>query len=157
MEMNLIPSASLLIYFKEYENFHHTRGNKITHMMGIPLVLFSLVGLLAHVVLWGGHDFTGVRLDLGNLLVLAGALFSIRVDYKLGIPFTLFALLNYLIARHLTYPVLGGLQVLGWIAQLVGHWVYEKKSPAFFTSMEHLFVGPMWLFAWLIQYYRPTP
>jgi hypothetical protein len=46
------------------------------------------------------------------------------------------------------------LQVVGWAFQLFGHYVYEKKSPAFLTTLSHLFVGPMWIFARWIGYYQ---
>ena len=152
--MKTLPSSALLIHFKDYEQFHQTKGNKFTHLPGIPLVLFSLVGLLAHVILWAPHPGSLFRIDLGLLLVLFGAAFSLKVDYKLGIPFALYAYLNYLLARHVPLSYLAAIQVVGWILQFFGHLKYEKKSPAFLSSIEHLFIGPMWIFAWIIGYYK---
>ena len=40
-----------------------------------------------------------------------------------------------------------GLFVFGWILQGVGHWVYEKNSPAFFRNFVHLAVGQLWILA----------
>ena len=96
------------------------------------------------------------RIKTGIILFLVAAIFSIRVDYKLAIPFLLYAYLNYLVARHLNLTVLTVIQVLGWVFQLWGHYVYEKKSPAFLNSLEHIFIGPMWIFSWSIGYYKPT-
>jgi uncharacterized membrane protein YGL010W len=145
-----------MIHFKDYEQYHRTKGNKMTHLVGIPLVLFSLVGLLSYVGLWAPSVESLFRVDLGVLLVIAGGIYSLRVDWKLGIPFVLYAYLNYLVARHLSLSLLTALQVFAWVLQLLGHYVYEKKSPAFLTSLEHLFIGPMWIFAWVIGYYKPT-
>ena len=153
--MSTLPSSSLLIHFKDYEQFHQTQGNKMTHLAGIPFVLFSLVGLLSYVTLWRPNLESLFKIDLGLLLVFFGAIFSLRVDYKLGIPFSLFAYLNYLLARHVPLKILISIQIVGWILQLWGHFKYEKKSPAFLSSLEHLFIGPMWIFAWIIGYYRP--
>ena len=36
---------------------------------------------------------------------------------------------------------------LGWILQGVGHYVYEKNSPAFFKNFAHLAVGQLWILA----------
>ncbi len=127
----------------------------MTHLAGIPFVLFSLLGLLSHVLLWAPTPDSLFRIDLGFLLALFGSVYSIRVDYKLGIPFALFAYLNYLLSRHVPMNYLIAIQVLGWVFQLWGHFQYEKKSPAFLNSLEHLFIGPMWIFAWVIGYYRP--
>jgi len=154
--MSTLPSSALLIYFKDYENYHQTRGNKLTHTVGIPFVLFSLLGLLSHVVLWSPLSNELFKVDLGLILFIFGAIFSIRVDYKLGIPFTLYAYFNYLLARHVPLGALIGIQIVGWILQFWGHLVYEKKSPAFMTSLEHVFIGPMWIFAWFIGYYQST-
>jgi uncharacterized membrane protein YGL010W len=68
----------------------------------------------------------------------------------------LYTYFNYLVARHLALTPLFIIQIIGWVAQLYGHSVYEKKSPAFLTTLEHLFIGPMWIFAWCIGYYRPA-
>ena len=154
--MSTLPTSALLIHFKDYEQFHQTKGNKITHMAGIPFVLFSLVGLLAHLTLWSPSVDSLFQIDLGLLLALFGGIYSIRVDYKLGIPFALYVYLNYLLARHVPLSYLTVIQILGWVFQLGGHAYYEKKSPAFFTSVEHLFIGPMWIFAWAIGYYKPN-
>jgi uncharacterized membrane protein YGL010W len=154
--MSALPTPALLIYFKDYEQYHRTKGNKMTHIIGIPAVLFSLLGLLAKVVLWSPAPGSLWTLDLGVILLLFGAAFSLKVDWKLGIPFTLFSALNYLLARHLSLPTLVVLQILAWVLQLAGHYVYEKKSPAFLTSLEHLFIGPMWIFSFFIGYYKPS-
>jgi uncharacterized membrane protein YGL010W len=37
--------------------------------------------------------------------------------------------------------------VVGWILQYLGHYVYEKKSPAFYRNLVHLLVGPLWILA----------
>jgi uncharacterized membrane protein YGL010W len=155
--MNTLPTSALLIYYKDYEQFHQTKANKLTHLLGIPFVLFSLVGLLSFVTLWSPAADSLFKIDLGIILVLAGAAFSLKVDYKIGIPFTLYAYLNYLLARHVPLWPLVAIQVLGWVLQLVGHFKYEKKSPAFLTSLEHVFIGPMWILSWVIGYYQPTP
>lgn len=158
--MNLFPSSALMIYFKEYEKYHQTKGNKFCHMFGVPGVTFSLLGLLSHVVLWAPAGMAPnealFQLDLGIILFLIGAIFSIKVDFKLSIPFLLAMYLMYLLSRHLPLSVLIGIQVLSWVFQLYGHYKYEKKSPAFFKNIESLLIGPMWVFAYFIRYYRPA-
>ena len=156
--MTTLPTSALMIHFKDYEQYHQHKTNKTCHSFGVPLVMFSLLGLLAQVVLWSPSADLGTvslfRLDLGVLIFVWGALFAIKTDFKLSIPFILFTGLNYLIARHLSMGILISLQVLGWIFQLVGHYSFEKKSPAFLTTLSHLFVGPMWIFARWIGYYK---
>ena len=156
--MSTLPTSALMIHFKDYEQYHKHKTNKLCHNLGVPLVMFSLLGLLAQVVLWSPMGELGTealfRIDLGMIVFLWGSIFAIRTDFRLSIPFILFTALNYLVARHLHLGILIALQVLGWVFQLVGHYAYEKKSPAFLTTLSHLFVGPMWVFARWIGYYQ---
>ena len=39
----------------------------------------------------------------------------------------------------------------GWILQFVGHYAFEKNSPAFFRNLVHLLIGPLWVFARLTR------
>ncbi len=171
--MNLLPSSALMIYFNEYELTHKTRGNKICHFFGVPGVTLSLLGLLSHAVLWSplpasesaltafsmglfSSNIPLFQVDLGIILLAFAAVFSIRIDFKLSIPYLLALYFGYLTFRHLSLPVLIGIQLISWIFQFVGHYRFEKKSPAFFKNLESLLIGPLWIFAYGIGYYRPT-
>lgn len=156
--MTTLPTSALMIHFKDYEQYHGHKLNKVCHFIGVPTVMFSLIGLLSYVVLWApAADFGAEslwRVDLGILIAIWGSIFAFRVDRKLAIPFIIFTYLNYLVSRHLSLSVLTAIQVVGWGFQLFGHYVYEKKSPAFLTTLSHVFVGPMWIFAKTIGYYK---
>ncbi len=154
--MNTLPSSALLIYFKDYEQYHRNKKNKMTHIIGLPTVVFSMLGLLAHIVIWSPNPDSLFQLDLGLIVMLIGCAFSFKLDYKLAIPFTLYSYFNYLLARHLSLPVLTAIQIIGWLFQLLGHYAYEKRAPALLTSLEHIFIGPMWFFSWMIGYYKPV-
>ena len=156
--MTTLPTSALMIYFNDYEQYHRHKFNKACHYVGIPTVAVSLIGLLSYVALWAPSVDYGIesllKIDLGILLCLWGSIFAFRIDGKLAIPFTIFSYLTYLISRHLPLSILISAQLVGWTFQLVGHFAYEKNSPAFFTHLSHLFVGPMWVFAKAIGYYK---
>ncbi|MGZ3461157.1 MAG: Mpo1-like protein, partial [Archangium sp.] len=44
--------------------------------------------------------------------------------------------------------------VVGWLVQLAGHAVWEKKSPSFFTNLVHALVGPLFFAALLTGDYK---
>jgi uncharacterized membrane protein YGL010W len=44
----------------------------------------------------------------------------------------------------------GGVFVLAWIAQFVGHGI-EGKRPSFFTDLTYLLVGPLWVAAKVLR------
>jgi uncharacterized membrane protein YGL010W len=133
--------------FADYSEHHRTTGNKWCHRIGIPLIMVSLLGMLARVTFW--------RLDAAVLLIAAAAIFYLRLDLRLGLMMTLIAIIFYYAGAWLLLWVNVALFVFGWILQFVGHSVYEKRQPAFLTNLVHLLVGPVWLLDSLISAGRP--
>lgn len=139
--------------FADYAAYHKTRGNQMTHYLGIPMIVLSTLGLLAQVPLAGGPEALNgwVRLDLGTVLWAVSSLWYLSLDLKLSIPYLIVAYGFYLAGRTFPMQVNWGLFILGWIVQFIGHSVYEKRSPAFFTNARHLLIGPFWIFAKLFR------
>ena len=56
-------------------------------------------------------------------------------------------------------PVWGvvAIAISGWLIQLAGHLVWEKKQPSFLTNLVHALVGPLFFVAVLFGAYRLTP
>jgi uncharacterized membrane protein YGL010W len=135
-------------YFSDYHEFHRTRGNKVCHFVGIPMIMVSAFGLLALIrIVPGPVSMPLLQVDGGVVLWLAGAFWYLRLDWRLGLPFSCLALASYFLGRAILVPGLIVLFALGWIFQGVGHAVYEKRSPAFFKNVTHLLIGPLWIFA----------
>ncbi len=140
-------------YFNDYASFHRTPGNKVCHYLGIPMITATLLGLLASLVIAGGSDSL-IRLDGGVLLLIAATLWYLILDWRLAVPFALVAAGFYFVGRAIPTPWLWALFILGWVFQFIGHYAYEKKSPAFFKNIEHILIGPLWVFANLVGYGR---
>jgi uncharacterized membrane protein YGL010W len=131
-------------HFADYAAFHTTAGNKACHSFGIPLIVLSLLALFARVPLGtvGGFELTLAELVLALLVA-----YYLTLDATLALVMLLaFAVLDAAGRFIEPLPALG-VFVLGWILQGVGHWVYEKNSPAFFRNFVHLAVGPLWILA----------
>jgi uncharacterized membrane protein YGL010W len=149
--MALVPTLDLLSRFKDYESSHQTPGNRWTHWVGIPAVVFSILGLFSRVQL----HFSGVSTDLGQVAIGLAVLWTLKVDWKIAVPFGLSLTAQYFVAKEVPLGFLIGIQAVGWIFQLYGHAKYEKKRPKFLESAQHLLVGPLWKFVTLIGYYTP--
>lgn len=130
--------SRLQSYFEDYARFHTTAGNQKTHILGIPMIMLSLLGLLQLVPLG--------PLNLGVFLWLGATLFYVMLDVRLGTIFSLVVLGFYGAATLFPWSVHAVLFVFGWVIQLIGHKVYEKNNPAFLKTIEHLLVGPLWIF-----------
>jgi uncharacterized membrane protein YGL010W len=144
----------LVPYLKDYASFHRTPGNQLTHAIGLPAITITTLGMLSQVVLWANSDASVARLDLGVILWAVGTLWYLFLDWKIGLPFSLCGFGFYMMGRSLPLSVNFAIWVAGWILQFVGHYKYEKKSPAFLKNVTHLLVGPLWLFVKLVGYAR---
>jgi uncharacterized membrane protein YGL010W len=132
--------------FDDYAHAHRSRGNRVCHSIGIPLIVFSVVLALAAAPLGGG-------LTAAEPVVAVVAIFAIAGDPFGGAIFLLFAgacdaAARILVsARGVRFALLVAalLFVFGWIFQLVGHSVFEKNRPAFARNLRHLLIGPLWI------------
>ena len=130
----------------DYEAHHRAGGNKVCHMVGIPLIIAGLLGLLAIPL----ARVNGVPLEASLLLLLIAGGVYLWLDTKLGLVMIAFSALLYLGARMLPWPAALGLFLVGWVFQFIGHGVYEKRSPAFLDNLAHLLVGPLWVLNHLV-------
>ncbi|MEO5969984.1 MAG: Mpo1-like protein [Bdellovibrionia bacterium] len=146
-------SPRLKLYFDDYASHHQTKGNKITHYVGITLIVIGLFGLLGQCVI--GNGLTGseyLRLDGGTALLIVGFFWYLYLDWKIAAPFVLAMTGLYFLGRSISPTVNTILFVSGWILQGIGHAFFEKRSPAFTQNVLHLLTGPLWIFARIIGY-----
>ena len=137
-------SSTLRSHFDDYAAFHRTAGNKTCHSFGIPIIVLSSLALLARVPLL---SMAGFSVTLAEVMIAAFVLYYLALDRTLA-AFMLVAYLALDVGGRFIAPgPAAGLFVFGWILQGVGHYVYEKNSPAFFKNFAHLAVGQLWILA----------
>ncbi len=141
-------------YFEDYSACHRNFVNKLTHYVGIPMILISLLGLLStlQIPTFDTLNEGFLRLDGGVILWSLAVLWYCFLDWRLALPFSLVGAGCYFISREI--PIAGNILMfgIGWTLQLVGHYLFEKKSPAFMKNLMQLLIGPLWLFAKTIGY-----
>jgi len=137
-------TPTLKAHFADYAAFHGTVGNKACHYVGIPLIVLSILALLARVPLFEVGGFTVTLAEAFLVLVTA---YYLTLDAVLAVIMLAASAALLALGRPLPVAVSVGLFVLGWIFQFVGHYVYEKRSPAFYRNLAHLLVGPLWIVA----------
>jgi uncharacterized membrane protein YGL010W len=128
--------------FADYAAYHQTKGNKWFHRAGIPLIMLTLIGMLARVRLVMIGD---VRIDLGIVLIAIATIYYFMLEWRLAIPMLIVSSVFYVIGAWLPMSVNVALFILGWIFQFIGHSVYEHRQPAFFRNGVHLLIGPLWI------------
>jgi uncharacterized membrane protein YGL010W len=153
---SFVLPPKLAAMLEDYGNHHRTLGNKVTHYIGIPVIMLTLLGMLSQWVI--GDGLTGsemIRADGGTLLWVLAMTWYLTLDWRLALPFGFVAMGMYFAGRHLSLEVQIAGFVLGWVLQFIGHGVYEKQRPAFLDNIRHLLIGPMWIFARVVGVIKP--
>ena len=134
---------SLVDHLSQYAAYHRDPHNIATHFVGIPLIVIAVATLLSRPQ-WMG-------ISPAVLVMLASAVFYLRLELRLGLLMTLLLALTVWLGHALaglgTAAWLGwgiGLFVVGWVFQFVGHY-YEGRTPAFIDDVTGLIVGPLFV------------
>ncbi|WP_343621580.1 DUF962 domain-containing protein [Acinetobacter proteolyticus] len=144
----------------QYAAYHLDRNNVVTHFVGIPLIVFSILCLTAR----AGVEISGFSITLAMLLIVLSSIYYISLDKLFGILMLILFVLAYPLAVKIAaLPIwswLGasiGIFVVGWVFQFVGHY-FEKKKPAFVDDMIGLAIGPLFVlaeFIFLLGFRKP--
>lgn len=133
---------SLESYFEEYSEFHKNPTNQLMHIIGIPLIMFTLLGLLRYL----SYPIAGWQIDAGLVLWVVATVWYLRLNMKLAMLFSPVAFAMYYLSVFVPLSALWGVFIVGWVIQLWGHKHFEKNSPAFLQNLEHVLIGPLWIF-----------
>lgn len=141
---------SAIDLLSQYAEYHRDRRNIVSHLVGVPMIVFAVGVLLARPTFMVGDTpltpawlvFAPVvawYLTRGNLLL--GLAVSVEVAALLWLGQIA---AGGSVASWLAWGI--GFFVVGWIIQFVGHW-YEGRKPAFVDDLTGLLVGPMFVSA----------
>jgi len=138
--------APLERHLFHYAEYHRDHRNVLTHMVGIPLIVFA-VEVLASRPIVGGVATPAM------LLSVLSAIFYLRLDLRFGLVMTallaLGAWAGQVVAGLSTVTWLAtgvGAFVVGWAIQFLGHY-YEGRKPAFLDDIRGLIIGPLFVVA----------
>ena len=124
--------------FADYASYHRTKGNKAFHRLGIPLIMLTLLGMLARLTIVP-------PVDAAMVLIALSFLYYVMLEWRLAIAMLAVSVAFYFIGRAMPMWLNVALFILGWIFQFVGHSVYEHRQPAFLRNLVHLLIGPLWI------------
>lgn len=125
-----------------YGTSHRNPRNEAIHMVAIPLIVFSLLGLL-----YAAHPYVAYAVVAASLVYYA----RLSVLFMLAMAVMSAAML---LAAHalgsLLFPVSLGIFVGAWIAQFIGHKI-EGRKPSFFEDLQYLLIGPLFVLSILFR------
>ncbi len=134
----------------EYGESHQNSTNKAIHWICVPLIFFSVVGLIwsipagpVQAILGEGNPYANWA-TITLILVIA---YYITLSIWLTVGMALFGLLCITVIQMIAatglpvWLVSIVVFVLAWIGQFYGHKV-EGKKPSFFKDLQFLLIGP---------------
>lgn len=136
----------------EYGESHQNQTNKTIHWICVPLIFFSVIGLLASLPAGMVETIMGDRpyANWVTVFTILAIAYYVTLSIPLTIGMMLFAALCLMIAGKIEgtatplWAVSLFIFVVAWIGQFYGHKV-EGKKPSFFKDLQFLLIGPAWL------------
>ena len=131
-------------WFKEYGKSHQNPANKKMHFVCVPLIMYSIFGLLDV-----SSQFMGMTYSLALPLVIIAGVFYLTLSWKLAVLLVLSAIA--MVASFRFYPTphfqlysMLFVFVASWIGQFIGH-KWEGAKPSFLEDIVFLLIGPLWV------------
>ncbi|OGT41600.1 MAG: hypothetical protein A3F13_03260 [Gammaproteobacteria bacterium RIFCSPHIGHO2_12_FULL_40_19] len=132
-----------------YKQQHTNKINRLTHYVGVPAIIFSLLILLN----WISIDIaTKWQISFAWIFLIGTLIYYFFLQVRLAIVATIIMIPITAIAVWIARPsptsvsatLFFILFIGGWILQFVGHF-FEKQKPAFFSSTSQLLIGPLFV------------
>ena len=142
-------------WLDEYGESHKNETNELIHWICVPLIFFSITGLLFSIKL--PFIIAGLTGNVAMFMLVLAIIYYISLSKTLWIGLLLFATgcfalctvienLNIIPLWLLCLIVF----VLAWIGQFYGHKV-EGKKPSFLKDIQFLLIGPAWLMSFVYK------
>jgi uncharacterized membrane protein YGL010W len=138
----------------EYGESHQNHTNKMVHWICVPLIFFSLVGLIWSIPSESLRQLTGLEspyVNWATLLLLLVMIYYVMLSVTLALGMAVFGALCLWIAHQLDMSASWPLWIIcivifvvAWIGQFYGHKI-EGKKPSFLKDVQFLLIGPAWL------------
>ena len=136
-------------WFGNYSQDHRHPTNRLIHWVCVPLILWTVIAALWVIPV---PESIGRPGFWAGMAMVGAFAFYWRMSQPIGLAmlavFVVLGLATEMLYRSLgPMPLLwlaGGIFVLAWIGQFIGH-VIEGARPSFFTDLAYLLIGPAWL------------
>ena len=146
-------------WLDEYAESHQNPTNIKIHWICVPLIMLSIIGLLANIQLNVNILSAYPQYNHGGMiLVLLGCIYYYFLSKSLllgMIPVSILMLMIISWFSTFSYPLwLTSLIIfiISWAGQFYGHKI-EGKKPSFFKDIQFLMIGPLWLLSKLYRRY----
>lgn len=153
------------VLFDKYSESHQNPTNKLIHWICVPLILFSIIGLVTaipfpHLAFLGKYN---MFINWFSFLLAGSIYYYLKLSPLLSYLMLFVIGIMYFFIVQLEYVEQGGgpalwevsllIFVLAWIGQFIGHKI-EGKKPSFLDDLRFLLIGPIWLIHFILKKYN---
>jgi uncharacterized membrane protein YGL010W len=135
-----------------YATYHTNARNRLTHFIGIPAIVFSIMLVLAPARI----ELAGLALSWGILVTAAAFVLWVALDRAIGLAMALFLVPALVVAEAWIGARPGDAWIAfavffvgGWVFQFSGHAI-EGRRPALVDNLFQALIGPMFIAAELL-------
>jgi uncharacterized membrane protein YGL010W len=134
-------------WMDEYALDHTHPINQTIHKICVPLIMFSVIGLLWSIP---RVAFFTLTINWAFLLMIPAIFFyfslkNISAVIMMIIQFVVMSLLShFLYERQVLLSVSLIIFIIAWIGQFIGHKI-EGRKPSFLQDIFFLLIGPLWV------------
>ena len=121
---------------ESYEKNHQNPINEAIHIIAIPLIMFSILGITAAFDIFLEYILVGIVFFYYLKLSKTAALLML-------VWLLIFLGLVVLLKSHII-EISISLFAFGWILQFLGHFI-EGKRPSFFEDLRYFLIGPLFV------------
>ncbi len=140
---------TLTDWLGEYGENHRNHANETIHWICVPLIMLALVALFAAIPRPAAFAVSP-WVHWGTVLIVLALIYYFALSPRLALGITvvgaalIFA--TWGLAQLPWSPAISGavIFVAAWTGQFTGHRI-EGKRPSFFTDLQFLVIGPLWL------------
>jgi len=140
----------------EYALYHKNKTNKLIHWICIPLIMFSLFGLLSLIKPFTFMINEGTyKITILGVFIILTILYYLKLSKSLAIGMLLISMafltiidIISLFNKNQLLLIYISIFIIAWIGQFLGHKI-EGKKPAFFKDLQFLLIGPLWLLSFI--------
>ena len=144
-------------FFIAYGEYHNNKINRLIHLVCIPLIYFSLFGLMQFINY--RYFFVGSIFEINpaSIFFFVISLLNLYVNIYAGLLTIIWNLFLYILGKILFirsfkknssneyFQVVLIIHLFAWIAQFIGHGIFEKRAPALCNNIFLVFNAPFFI------------
>ena len=140
-------------WFDDYAISHQHPTNQLVHYICVPLIFFSVIGLLMSIPSEPLENIFGLYNPLienwAMVVTFFISIFYLRMGFWYFLQMLFFILLaiggNFWLGNNVNLLLASAIIfIAAWIGQFWGHQI-EGQKPSFLKDLQFLLIGPLWV------------